>query len=118
MLQGDNEIAPRVIDQEEQEDAEELRLTPMKRAPKDLSMTSPQRKQRRIVDDEDEFLYGEEPVDGDLEDDDDEAAMEDEDEESFSLPTGARRKIKEKRKQVKAGGKSSKDKRGGASKSA
>ncbi len=118
MLQGDNETAPRVIDQEEQEDAEELRLTPMKRAAKDLSMTSPQRKQRRIVDDEDEFLYGEEPVDGDLEDEEDEGAVEDEDEESFNLPTGARRKNKEKRKQVKSGGKSSKNKRSSTSKSA
>jgi hypothetical protein len=91
----------------------------MKRAPaKDQSLTSPQRKQRRIVDDEDEFMYGEEPVDGDLEDEEDEAAMEDEDEESFSLPTGSRRKTKEKRKQVKSGGKSSKEKRGAASKSA
>lgn len=70
----------------------------MKRAAKDLSLTSAQRKQRRIVDDEDEFLYGEEPVDGDLEEEDDDGAMEDEDEESFSLPIGARRKIKEKRK--------------------
>lgn len=117
MLHGDNEIAPRVIDQED--DSEELRLTPMKRTAKDLSLTSPQRKQRRIVDDEDEFLYGEEPVDGDLEEEDDEGALEDEDEESFSLPTGSRRKIKEKRKQVKSGGgKSSKEKRGAASKSA
>jgi hypothetical protein len=117
MLHGDNEIAPRVIDQED--DTEELRLTPMKRTAKDLSLTSPQRKQRRIVDDEDEFLYGEEPVDGDLEEEDDEAALDEEDEESFSLPTGSRRKIKEKRKQVKSGGgKSSKEKRGGASKSA
>jgi hypothetical protein len=118
MLYGDNEIAPRVIDQED--DTEELRLTPMKRTAKDLSLTSPQRKQRRIVDDEDEFLYGEEPVDGDLEEEeDDEAALDEEDEESFSLPTGSRRKIKEKRKQVKSGGgKSSKEKRGGASKSA
>jgi hypothetical protein len=39
MLHGDNEIAPRVIDQED--DTEELRLTPMKRTAKDLSLTSP-----------------------------------------------------------------------------
>ena len=114
MLHGDqqDEQVPQVIDQEDMDDSEELRLTPMKRTTRDAALTSPHRKQRRIVDDDDEFLYGEEPVDGELEDEDDEPAIEEEDEESFSLPTGSRRKIKEVRKQAKSGARNSKGKRG------
>lgn len=79
-------------------DDAEVKLTPLKRQA--LALTSPLRKQRRIVDDEDEFMYGEEPVDGDLDDEDDGALEEEEDEESFALPSvcGSRRKAKEDRK--------------------
>ncbi len=77
------------------------------------------------MDDDDEFLYGEEPVDGDDPDadEDDDLAGDEDEEESFALPsagTSSRRKVKEARKHgTGSKGRSSKSKRpGGSSRSA